>query len=83
MTGIFFMALTLVVVSFSCTGNFVASLLGIASKTNKWAAIIGMTGFGLGLALPFTLFAFFPSWLKEISKPGGWRKFIESKFGYS
>ncbi|MEI7471416.1 MAG: cytochrome c biogenesis protein CcdA [Chitinophagaceae bacterium] len=80
-SGIFFMALTLVVVSFSCTGNFVASLLGIASKTNKWAAIIGMTGFGLGLALPFTLFAFFPSWLKEISKPGGWQNSLKVSLG--
>lgn len=79
--GIFFMALTLVVVSFSCTGNFVASLLGVASKTNKWAAIFGMTGFGLGLALPFSLFAFFPSWLKEISKPGGWQNALKVSLG--
>lgn len=80
-TGIFFMALTLVVVSFSCTGNFVASLLGLASKTNKWAAIFGMTGFGLGLALPFSLFAFFPSLLKEISKPGGWQNAMKVSLG--
>lgn len=80
-SGIFFMALTLVVVSFSCTGNFVASLLGIASKTNKLAAILGMTGFGLGLALPFALFAFFPSWLKEISKPGGWQNALKVSLG--
>jgi thiol:disulfide interchange protein DsbD len=80
-SGIFFMALTLVVVSFSCTGNFVASLLGIASKTNKLAAILGMTGFGLGLALPFALFAFFPSWLKEISKPGGWQNVLKVSLG--
>ena len=80
-SGIFFMALTLVVVSFSCTGNFVASLLGIASKTNKLAAVFGMTGFGLGLALPFTLFAFFPSWLKEISKPGGWQNALKVSLG--
>ncbi len=80
-TGIFFMALTLVVVSFSCTGNFVASLLGLASKTNKWAAIFGMTGFGIGLALPFSLFAFFPSLLKEISKPGGWQNAMKVSLG--
>lgn len=80
-SGIFFMALTLVVVSFSCTGNFVASLLGIASKTNKLAAVFGMTGFGIGLALPFTLFAFFPSWLKEISKPGGWQNALKVSLG--
>lgn len=80
-SGIFFMALTLVVVSFSCTGNFVASLLGIASKTNKLAAVLGMTGFGLGLALPFALFAFFPSWLKEISKPGGWQNALKVSLG--
>ncbi len=80
-SGIFFMALTLVVVSFSCTGNFVAGLLGVASKTNKLAAIIGMTGFGLGLALPFSVFAFFPSWLKEISKPGGWQNTLKVTLG--
>ena len=79
--GVFFMALTLVVVSFSCTGNFVASLLGIASKTNKLAAVFGMTGFGLGLALPFTIFAFFPSMLKEISKPGGWQNALKVSLG--
>ncbi|UEG48676.1 thioredoxin family protein [Ferruginibacter lapsinanis] len=80
-TGIFFMALTLVVVSFSCTGNFVASILGIAAKTNKLAAIMGMCGFGIGLALPFALFAFFPSWLKEISKPGGWQNAMKVSLG--
>lgn len=80
-TGIFFMALTLVVVSFSCTGNFVASILGIAAKTNKFAAVAGMCGFGIGLALPFTLFAFFPSWLKEISKPGGWQNVMKVTLG--
>ncbi len=80
-SGVFFMALTLVVVSFSCTGNFVASLLGVASRDNKWAAIFGMTGFGLGLALPFSVFAVFPSWLKEISKPGGWQNALKVSLG--
>ncbi|MES2432127.1 MAG: cytochrome c biogenesis protein CcdA [Bacteroidota bacterium] len=80
-SGIFFMALTLVVVSFSCTGNFVAGLLGIASKTNKIAAVSGLTGFGIGLALPFALFAFFPSWVKAISKPGAWQKRMKITLG--
>ncbi|MGG9970364.1 thioredoxin family protein [Ferruginibacter sp. SUN002] len=80
-SGIFFMALTLVVVSFSCTGNFVAYLLGVASKTNKYAAIAGMSGFGFGLALPFAVFAFFPSLVKEISKPGAWQKRLKVSLG--
>ncbi len=62
MTGIFFMALTLVIVSFSCTGPIVGTLLGQTStKGVSLAPVLGMLGFGLGLALPFSLFAFFPS----------------------
>jgi thiol:disulfide interchange protein DsbD len=81
-SGIFFMALTLVIVSFSCTGNFVAGLLGQALKINKLAPIMGMFGFGLGLALPFALFAFFPALLKELSKSGGWQNALKVSLGF-
>lgn len=80
-SGIFFMALTLVIVSFSCTGNFVAGLLSTASATNKYGAIAGMAGFGLGLALPFSLFAFFPSLIKAITKPGSWQNRMKVTLG--
>jgi thiol:disulfide interchange protein DsbD len=77
LSGLFFMALTFVVVSFSCTGNFVASAL----TANGLGTVFGLFGFGLGLALPFTLFAFFPSWLKELSKPGGWQNALKVCLG--
>ncbi|MGL6068083.1 MAG: protein-disulfide reductase DsbD family protein, partial [Sediminibacterium sp.] len=71
--GIFFMALTLVIVSFSCTGPLVGTLLGQTSSGGvSLAPIIGMLGFGAGLALPFSLFAFFPSMLQSLPKSGGW-----------
>jgi cytochrome c biogenesis protein CcdA/thioredoxin-related protein len=79
--GIFFMALTLVVVSFSCTGNFVASLLGL-STGSRLAPAIGMFGFGLGLALPFTVFAFFPSLMKNLTKSGGWQNALKVVLGF-
>ncbi|MFZ8393440.1 thiol:disulfide interchange protein, partial [Staphylococcus aureus] len=67
--GIFFMALTLVIVSFSCTGPLVGTLLGQTSSGGvSLAPIIGMLGFGVGLALPFSLFAFFPSMLQSLPK---------------
>ncbi len=77
--GIFFMALTLVVVSFSCTGNFVAGIIGLAPAKGK---VIGMFGFGLGLALPFAIFAFAPSLLKELSKSGGWQNAVKVTLGF-
>src|SRR6185437_8753874 len=71
--GIFFMASTLAVVSFSCTGPIIGSLLvDAASKGDRLAPAIGMFGFSLALALPFTLFALFPSMLKSLPKSGGW-----------
>jgi thiol:disulfide interchange protein len=73
-TGIFFMALTLALVSFSCTGPILGSLLvgSLSSSSDAWALTAGMGGFGLALALPFTLFAIFPSWMKALPKSGGW-----------
>ena len=81
-SGIFFMALTLVIVSFSCTGNFVASLLGLATASGKLAPIVGMFGFGFGLALPFAIFAFFPSMLSSLGKSGGWQNALKVVLGF-
>ena len=73
--GIFFMALTLAIVSFSCTGPILGSLLAGSLNTSGDQAMqlsAGMTGFGAALALPFALFALFPSWLTSLPKSGGW-----------
>ena len=71
--GIFFMALTLAIVSFSCTGPILGSLLaGSLSSGGAIQLSLGMAGFGLSLALPFVLFALFPSWLNSLPKSGGW-----------
>lgn len=81
--GIFFMALTLVIVSFSCTGPIVGTLLGQTSTGGvSIAPIIGMLGFGVGLALPFSLFAFFPSMLQSLPKSGGWLNSVKVSFGF-
>jgi len=81
--GIFFMALTLVIVSFSCTGPIVGTLLGQASSGGVSAApVIGMLGFGAGLALPFSLFAFFPAMLQSLPKSGGWLNSVKVCFGF-
>ncbi len=74
MVGIFFMAITLAIISFSCTGPILGSLLA-GSLTSDGGAMqlsAGMTGFGLALALPFALFALFPNWLKSLPSSGGW-----------
>jgi thiol:disulfide interchange protein DsbD len=74
-SGIFFMALTLAIISFSCTGPILGSLLaGSISATGETANQLtaGMSGFGVALALPFALFALFPSWLNSLPKSGGW-----------
>ncbi|MFP5039439.1 protein-disulfide reductase DsbD family protein [Parasediminibacterium sp. JCM 36343] len=82
-SGIFFMALTLAIVSFSCTGPIVGTLLGQTSSQGvSIAPIIGMFGFGLGLALPFSLFAFFPTMLKALPKSGGWLNSVKVCFGF-
>jgi len=81
--GIFFMAATLVVVSFSCTGPLVGSLLAAAAtKGDRLGPAIGMFGFSLALALPFTIFALFPSALKSLPKSGGWLNSIKVVLGF-
>jgi thiol:disulfide interchange protein DsbD len=83
LAGIFFMALTLVIVSFSCTGPIVGTLLGQTSAQGvTMAPVLGMFGFGLGLALPFSLFAYFPSMLKSLPKSGGWLNTVKVTFGF-
>ncbi|WP_297816503.1 cytochrome c biogenesis protein CcdA [Segetibacter sp.] len=83
LVGIFFMALTLVIVSFSCTGPIVGTLLGkTATAGVTMAPVMGMLGFGIGLALPFSLFAYFPSMLKTLPKSGGWLNTVKVTFGF-
>lgn len=88
--GIFFMALTLVLVSFSCTGPIVGPLLAEAARSNGNQVIlgiiplkpaVGMFGFGLGMALPFALFAMFPGWLNSLPKSGGWMDNVKVTLG--
>lgn len=80
--GIFFMALTLVVVSFSCTGPIIGNLLVLASKGSYWGPLTGMLGFSIALALPFALFAFFPSKLNVLGKAGGWLNAVKVTLGF-
>lgn len=80
--GIFFMALTLAVVSFSCTGPIIGNLLVLAAKGNYWGPLTGMFGFSLALALPFALFAFFPSKLNVLGKAGGWLNAVKVTLGF-
>jgi thiol:disulfide interchange protein len=84
MIGIFFMALTLALVSFSCTGPILGSLLAgsLTSDGGAWQLTAGMSGFGLALALPFTLFAAFPSWLNALPKSGGWLSKVKIILGF-
>ena len=82
--GIFFMALTLAIVSFSCTGPILGSLLA-GALSNHGGAIqltFGMGGFGLGLALPFAIFALFPGWLGTLPKSGGWLGSVKVVLGF-
>lgn len=81
--SIFLMAFTLSLVSFSCTGPIIGFLLVQVSTTgNVVAPAIGMLGFAIALALPFTLFALFPSWLKSMPKSGGWMNVIKVTLGF-
>lgn len=80
--GIFFMALALVVVSFSCTGPVIGTLLLEAVQGGVLAPIAGMLGFSVALALPFTLFAIFPSWLSNLPKSGGWLNAVKVTLGF-
>ncbi|MBC7447604.1 MAG: thioredoxin family protein [Hymenobacteraceae bacterium] len=80
--GLFFMATTLVVVSFSCTGPIVGSLLALASRGQTLLPALGMMAFGLAFALPFTLFAIFPTMLKSLPRSGGWLNVVKVTLGF-
>lgn len=80
--GIFFMALTLVLVSFSCTGPIVGSVLIKSTSGEFWSPIVTMFAFSVAFALPFTLFAFFPSMLKRLPKSGGWLNSVKVVLGF-
>ncbi len=83
LVGIFFMAFTLALVSFSCTGPFVGTILvEAAAKGNFWGPVVGMAGFSVALALPFTLFALFPGWLSGLPKSGGWLNSVKVVLGF-
>lgn len=79
--GTFLMALTLALVSFSCTGPILGSLLAGASGGGAWPLTAGMAGFGLALGLPFGLFAVFPGWLNTLPKSGGWLNSVKVVLG--
>lgn len=80
--GVFFMAFTLVLVSFSCTGPIVGSLLIEAVGGKFLKPALGMAAFGAGLAAPFTFFAIFPSWLQNLPKSGGWLNSVKVVLGF-
>lgn len=82
MIGIFFMALVLALVSFSCTGPIVGTLLVQAADIGGIAPVMGMLGFSLALALPFALFAAFPGWLNTMPKSGGWLTTVKVFLGF-
>ena len=81
--GLFFMAFSLALVSFSCTGPIIGTLLvEAASKGERLGPAIGMLGFSIALAIPFVLFAFFPSMLKSLPKSGGWLNSVKVVLGF-
>ena len=80
--GILFMALALAIVSFSCTGPIVGTLLVESASKGGIAPIIGMLGFSSALALPFMLFAMFPGWLNSLPKSGGWLNTVKVSLGF-
>lgn len=80
--GIFFMAFTLVLVSFSCTGPIAGTILLQAANGDTIQPLIGMFGFSLAFALPFTLFAIFPNWLKSMPQSGGWLNTVKVVLGF-
>ncbi len=82
LVSIFLMAFTLVLVSFSCTGPIVGTLLVEAVTKGIWGPAFGMLGFSIALALPFTLFAFFPSMMKSMPKSGGWLNTVKVVLGF-
>ncbi len=82
LTGIFFMAFTIVLVSFSCTGPIVGSILVQSAGGQFVEPVIGMLGFALAFAIPFALFAIFPSWLNNLPKSGGWLNSVKVVLGF-
>jgi thiol:disulfide interchange protein DsbD len=80
--GIFFMALALAIVSFSCTGPIVGTLLVESASKGGIAPIVGMLGFSSALALPFMLFAMFPGWMHSLPKSGGWLNTVKVSLGF-
>ena len=82
LAGIFFMALTLVLVSFSCTGPIVGSVLIKATQGEFWEPMVAMLAFSLAFALPFTVLALFPSLLKNLPKSGGWLNSVKVVLGF-
>lgn len=81
-SGIFFMALTLVIVSFSCTVPFIGLLTVWTSKGGMLAPLVGFLGFSMALSLPFALFAFFPALLNKMAKSGGWLNTVKVTLGF-
>lgn len=80
--GIFFMAVTLAIVSFSCTGPILGTLLVGVAEQGAWPLTAGAAGFGLALGLPFALFALFPHWLHSLPKSGGWMTSVKVVLGF-
>ncbi|MES1223832.1 MAG: cytochrome c biogenesis protein CcdA, partial [Bacteroidota bacterium] len=82
LAGIFFMAGTLAIVSFSCTGPILGTLLANVANEGPWPLTAGAAGFGLSLGLPFALFALFPNWLHSLPKSGGWMTDVKVVLGF-
>jgi len=80
--GVFFMAFTLVLVSFSCTGPIVGSILVESARGQVLKPVLGMLAFSSAFAIPFSLFAFFPEWLKKLPKSGGWLNSVKVVLGF-
>jgi cytochrome c biogenesis protein CcdA/thioredoxin-related protein len=80
--GIFFMAATLAIVSFSCTGPILGTLLVGVADQGAWPLTAGAAGFGIALGLPFALFAMFPNWLQSLPKSGGWMTDVKVILGF-
>lgn len=82
LSGIFFMAATLCIVSFSCTGPLLGTLLANVANEGPWPLTVGAAGFGVALGLPFALFAMFPNWLHSLPKSGGWMTDVKVVLGF-
>lgn len=80
--GIFFMATTLAIVSFSCTGPILGTLLVGVANQGAWPLTVGAAGFGIALGLPFALFALFPHWLQSLPRSGGWMTDVKVVLGF-